>query len=69
MQTCPRCGYCPTCGRSAQPLRPWPGYPYWYQPWPGYPYWYTTAIPDSGIYTINVNATQDGSGARLQQGQ
>lgn len=30
-KTCPNCGYCPHCGRSAQPYRTLPVYP-----WPGY---------------------------------
>lgn len=29
---CPNCGYCPHCGRSAQPYRTYPQYPVtWYQ--------------------------------------
>jgi len=33
--TCPRCGFCPTCGRGASPA-PWHPYPWYPSPWPGY---------------------------------
>lgn len=46
-KVCPNCGYCPTCGRSAQPVvtPSYPIYPvYPYPHWPGgwsgiYPPW------------------------------
>ena len=34
--SCPRCGYCPHCGRGD----------YYSQPaWPGYPFWWGTVLP------------------------
>lgn len=55
---CPRCGYCPHCGRGG--FQPWPVGPYW--PWPWYtPYPYTVTwqspnnaaeMSDSGNYSL-----------------
>lgn len=45
METCPKCGHCPHCGRSdAPPLRPAPTYP-WLRPRPWYGYQPGTVAP------------------------
>jgi len=48
--TCPNCGYCPHCGRSAAPP---PVYPYWpSHPWYT-PFWAVTpnSMPATPTYT------------------
>lgn len=44
---CPKCGHCPTCGRSNAPYQVWPPYwPYYQQPYT-YPYqWHFTTSPN-----------------------
>ena len=48
---CPRCGYCPHCGRSN--LSPW--YPYGY--WPPYPRPYTYPQWSSGTSVPHVGSS------------
>jgi len=58
--TCPNCGYCPTCGRANRPA------PYWPQPYPYYrPWWYDGWV--GGTYnTSDTIAGNDNTAATFE---
>jgi len=59
-ETCPKCGYCPHCGRGGQQFVPYPVYPWGTWPgqrWPSYPYvtWSTvgqSSVTVSGLQNV-----------------
>lgn len=50
---CPRCGYCPHCGRGGNPMPYYPQpYPWWHEP---YRYYYdSTVMTHSGNNTATL---------------
>lgn len=62
---CPKCGHCPTCGRSNAPVNPFG--PYWQRPWYGpqfisHPLRGQTSVagtpPQGATYSNQVSAFQ-----------
>ena len=65
-ETCPNCGYCPHCGRSAQPYYPQPYYPvtpWWQAPYYPQPTW----VCGSSGTAIQSNASTVFLGGSTQQ--
>jgi hypothetical protein len=60
MHTCPNCGYCPSCGRSNQPVYPapmYPGKPIWVAPPYGAPGTARWDVLPGPIYTTQNDST------------
>jgi hypothetical protein len=72
MKTCPNCGYCPHCGRSAQPVYPPTFVPYWPPTLPVYPspWWQVPPMGPTwttGTITAGDNVTYDLSNTTFTQ--
>ena len=64
---CPKCGHCPTCGRSNQqqfvpypypyPLYPYGTWPYWQRPWVNYSVGSNNATGIASTQTYSIGST------------